>query len=259
MPSPFPGMDPYLEGELWTNFHTQFAVAIAQELNPRLAPHYVAVTEKYQNSIGPEEIAIATDGDFMAPDVSVSEVLTQPAASQATAVLSAPLRIETVISIPVPHVWIKILDRKRRRLVTAIEFLSPVNKRGQGRVKYLRKRRRLLLSQAHLMEIDLLRKGKRVPMAEPLPSDPYFVFLRRVAQRPALDVWPIAIDQPLPKLPVPLLPADDEQDLDLQKVFDRVYDCGSMEYLIDYQEDPDVPLNAEQATWADSLLAAIGK
>jgi Protein of unknown function (DUF4058) len=47
MPSPFPGMDPYLEGVLWTNFHTQLAVGIAQELNPRLAPRYVAVTEKY--------------------------------------------------------------------------------------------------------------------------------------------------------------------------------------------------------------------
>ena len=252
-------MDPYLEGELWTNFHTQFAVAVAQDLNPRLAPRYVAVTEKYQNSVGPEEIGIAAEPNFLAPDVGIASLEASPAHGEGSAVLTAPLRLETVISIPVAHVWIKIMDLRNRRLVTALEFLSPANKRGRGRIKYLRKRRRLLLSHAHFMEIDLLRKGKRVPMAEPLPRAPYFIFLSRVSQRPALDVWPITMDQPLPKIPVPLLPGDEERVLDLQQVFTSVYDGGNMEYLIDYHEEPDVHLNPELAAWANGRLQVCGK
>src|SRR5205823_2575020 len=71
--------------------------------------------------------------------------------------------------IAVPHVTIEIRDAANRQLVTAIEVLSPTNKRGDGRSEYLAKRQRLLLSTAHLMEIDLLHQGQRVPMQQPLP------------------------------------------------------------------------------------------
>ena len=232
MPSPFPGTDPYLEGELWTNFHTQFAVEIARQLNPRLAPRYVAVTEKYQNSIGPEEITIgAHEMEPMIPDVGIAQISAQPRSPSGLATLNPPLQIETVISISVAHVWIKIVDVNRRQLVTAIEFLSPTSKKGKGRLKYLRKRRRLLLSSAHLIEIDLQRNGRRVPMAEPLPAAPYFVLLNRIEQKPELDVWPIPLDQCLPKIPIPLLKGDEEVALDLQGAFTAVYDTGNMEYL----------------------------
>ena len=46
MPSPFPGMDPYIEGDLWTPFHTQIGVEIARQLAPKIAPRYVAIPEK---------------------------------------------------------------------------------------------------------------------------------------------------------------------------------------------------------------------
>ena len=36
MPSPFPGMDPYLEGSLWTSIHTQLGVEIQRLLMPLL-------------------------------------------------------------------------------------------------------------------------------------------------------------------------------------------------------------------------------
>lgn len=227
MPSPFPGMDPYLEGELWSNFHTQFAVEIARQLNPRLTPRYVAVTEKYQNVVGPEEIAIA-EADVMTPDVSVH------------------------------HVWIKILDVRNRTLVTAVEFLSPTNKKGKGRTLYLRKRRRILLSTTHLLEIDLQRRGKRVPMADPLPSASYFLLLSRAGKRPETEVWPIELDQSLPRVPVPLLPGDDDVELDLQEAFRATYDLGNMGILVDYCRPPDVPLTPDWETWADGLLRSTG-
>src|SRR5438067_1506203 len=71
MPSPFPGMDPYLEGELWGTFHSQLAVKIAHALNPHLAPKYVAFPEKYHNAAAPEEIGITLGAEPVFPDVAV--------------------------------------------------------------------------------------------------------------------------------------------------------------------------------------------
>src|SRR5881396_2152160 len=110
MPSPFPGMDPYLEGELWTTVHFSLSADIVRQLAPQLRPRYLVL----------------------------------------------PADIPT----PIPHVTIEIRDTAHRQLVTAIEVLSPTNKRGDGRQEYLAKRRRILLSTAHLLEIDLLRQGQ---------------------------------------------------------------------------------------------------
>src|SRR5262245_49327381 len=129
MASPFPGMDPFLEGDLWTSFHTQFAVEIARQLSPKLRPRYAALTEKRYVTDTPEDVAIAVH--TMAPDVGVLE------------------------PEPIPHTWIEIRDTEQRRLVTTIEFLSPTNKHGDGRAEYLRRRWTILKSDVHLLEIDL--------------------------------------------------------------------------------------------------------
>ena len=64
MPSPFPGMDPYLEGELWTTVHSQLAAEVARQLAPKIAPRYIARTEKrfvVASSANADEIAIYAD------------------------------------------------------------------------------------------------------------------------------------------------------------------------------------------------------
>lgn len=118
-----------------------------------------------------------------------------------------------------PHFTVEIRDRANRQLVTAIEVLSPTNKRSEGYAEYLAKRRRLMVSSVHLLEIDLLRLGQRVPMRQPLPSAPYFVFLSRAPDRPIIEVWPVSLAEPLPVVPVPLLPGDADVPLDLQQAF----------------------------------------
>lgn len=46
MPSPFPGMDPYLEGPTyWSGFHTRFIVAIGDAIAEQLPPGYYAEVE----------------------------------------------------------------------------------------------------------------------------------------------------------------------------------------------------------------------
>ena len=122
------------------------------------------------------------------------------------AVAAAPLVLDALIPEDVPDPYVEIRDVEERRLVTAIEVLSPTNKRGPGVEEYRKKRQELLSSEVHYLEVDLLRVGERFPLAGPLPSVPYFVFLSRVNRRPRVEVWPIPLEQPLPTVPVPLLP-----------------------------------------------------
>jgi hypothetical protein len=120
-----------------------------------------------------------------------------------------------------------------RRLVTCIEVLSPTNKRGPGREEYAAKRFQILSGDAHLVEIDLLRAGTRFPTAQPLPAAPYFVFVSRAGRRNEVEVWPIALQQPLPVVPIPLLPGDAAVPLDLQQALAVVCDVIGCDELID--------------------------
>ena len=159
---------------------------------------------------------------------------------------------------PVPHVTVQIRDVERHHLVTAIEILSPTNKRREGRREYLRRRDRFLDSDVHLLEIDLLRKGRRVPMEEELPRLPTSSSSAVPTRAPLTEVWPIPLDQPLPTVPVPLHAGDDDARLDLQQALTMAYDEYGLSYMIDYAKPPDVSLTAEQAAWVDQHLRAAG-
>jgi len=262
MPSPFPGMDPYLEGSEWSNFHAQLSAEIARQLAPQLRPKYVATTNKYFITDTPDDLVVSTQNGIdyhlrTAPDIGIAQRSTQPMARShaSVAIKEAPLELATVMPELVPQYAIEIRDVAERTLVALIEILSPANKRGEGYAEYLQKRRKILLSTAHLLEIDLLRKGKRVPMRQPLPASPYFVFLSRYQKRPIMDVWPVALEESLPIVPVPLLYGDADVRLDLQKAFADVYDAIGLDLLLNYATAPDVPIeDATQAQWAVELL-----
>ncbi len=156
MPNPFPGMDPYLEGDLWTTVHTDLCAEIARQLSPRLRPKYVALSTRRIVLAPPDESEGLSCLPF--PDVAVvsSHV---PGCSAGAAVASAPLVVAASLPEPIPHVSVEIRDVAERRLVTCIEVLSPTNKRGPGREEYAGKRLQILSGGAHLVEIDLLRVG----------------------------------------------------------------------------------------------------
>jgi hypothetical protein len=254
MPSPFPGMDPYLEGYLWMPTHGQMIAEVARQLAPKLRPRYLALmTERFVLE-EPEGVSISTSSRY--PDVGVVAVDSGETAPEGESVEPAPIRLTTVMPELVPHFTVEIRDVANRRLVTAIELLSPTNKRGEGREEYLAKRRRILLSTAHLLEIDLLRAGQRVPMRERIPEAHYFVFLSRADDRPATACWPISLREPLPTVPVPLLDEDPDVALDLQAALTNVYDLLGYDLAVDYGQDPEVPLTREETSWADSLLRA---
>jgi hypothetical protein len=160
----------------------------------------------------------------------------------------------TVMPEQIPVYSIEIRDVADRHLVTTIEIISPTNKRGDGYREYLDKRNRILSSTTHLLEVDLLRQGKRVPMQQSLPEAPYFVFLSRAEQRPITEVWPIQLTIPLPSVPVPLLQGDKDVPLDLQLAFITVYDDFGYDLSVDYTRPPEIVLAEVAAVWANGLL-----
>jgi hypothetical protein len=109
-----------------------------------------------------------------------------------------------------------------------------------------------------LLEIDLLRQGQRVPMQHPRPSAAYFMFLSRVERRPITEIWPISLTAPLPVVPVPLLPGDTDEALDLQQAFTITYALLGYDLALDYTQPPEIPLPPEDAAWAETLLRTAG-
>jgi len=249
-------MDPYLEGDLWTTVHTDLCAEIARQLAPKLRPKYVALSTR-RVVIAPPDDDEGPRGDRF-PDVGILSSQST-GASPAVAVASAPLIMPANFPEPIPHVSVEIRDVAERRLVTCIEVLSPTNKRGPGRDEYAGKRFQLLSSGAHFVEIDLLRAGARFPTGRPLPAVPYFVFVSRAHCRHDVEVWPIALDQPLPEIPIPLLPADGPVPLDLQLALTVIYDIIGYDELVDYSKLPPGPLAPTEAAWVEECLHKSGR
>ena len=255
MPNPFPGMDPYLEGPLWPTVHTSLVNEIAHQLAPKLRPKYLALPQERVVVTVPDPIETRSSSRF--PDVGVytSEAMQPHARGAATA---APLMLDALLPESIPEAYLEIRDVEQRRLVTAIEVLSPSNKRGPGVQGSRKKRQEFLSGEVHYLEIDLLRVGERFPLAGPLPSVPYFVFLSRVTRRPRVEIWPIPLDQPLPTVPVPLLPGDPDVMLDLQQALQTIYEWYGYDRAADHAGEPPLPLAPEQQAWADERLRAAG-
>jgi len=252
MPFPFPGMDPYLEGSEWHSVHAELSAEIARQLGPKLRPKYIARTVRRFVMDMPDEVGIITSRGATIPDTGIYTAKEAPA--MYSGVLTPPLIMATIMPEQIPVYSIEIRNVADRHLVTTIEIISPTNKRGDGYREYLDKRNRILSSTTHLLEIDLLRQGKRVPMQQSLPEAPYFVFLSRAEQRPITEVWPIQLTMPLPSVPVPLLLGDKDVPLDLQLAFTTVYDDFGYDLSVDYSQPPEIPLAEDKTDWANHLL-----
>jgi Protein of unknown function (DUF4058) len=261
MPSPFPGMDPYLEASrFWQGFHADLAAEIRAALNRQIRPRYIADLLAHQTY---DVIEIARTHGF-SPDVFVSQ-LQPPRGESGTAVATlapAPAVSKIPLEVPIQLYRVEIRTTGEELLVTAIEILSPVNKRRghEDFEEYQRKRRHLFRTSVHLIEIDLLRGGTRPRLEEEVPAAPYYVVLSRVERRPWVDVWPMSLQEKLPSIPVPLLEPDPDATLDLQGVVASVYERGGYEDRIDYREaPPHPPLSEAEAEWVAERLREQGR
>ena len=256
MPSPFPGMDPYLEGYLWHDVHHRLATQMSDQLMPLLRPRYVA---RIEIQVVPDETPEADIG-IMYPDVEIVRARQSdsalPSASAATGALSAASLPITPAALSVPLLdievrlaTVEIRDTAHNRLVTSIAILSPVSKREPGLSKYRDKRRQLHAADVHILEIDLLRRGQR-PLAHPrIPQSAYRITLIRATARCA-DIWALRLQDALPVVPVPLRQPDGDMPLDLAMAFATIYDRAAYDLSLNYDAPPPPPpLSAEEHTW----------
>jgi Protein of unknown function (DUF4058) len=259
MPSPFPGMDPYLEGYLWPDVHTALANKIRQRLTPLLRPRYIARLDVYlADDPNPEgEIGI------LYPDVEVlqspsTSVISKGELTNSTITLTPPsLTLPVLQSVQVRLITVEIRDAAQNRLVASIEILSLVNKREPGLTTYRQKRQRLYQADVHLLEIDLLCRGSR-PFAQPrLPVCAYCIALTR-AHAKQIELWPIQLSDPLPIVPVPLSSPDVDVPLDVGEALAAIYEEAAYDLSVDYQTVPPPPVLSEAETQWMSALALGG-
>jgi hypothetical protein len=255
MPSPFPGMNPYLEqADAWHDFHKRFLPFIADRLVEQVRPNYIV---KIDEHVYVHEFPNEPRRFVGRADLAVGVTGTAGEAKPAVGILEAPVRVR-IPALDVERLaLVEIRDRRSRELVTVVELLSPSNKRpGTDREQYLAKREALLGSPVHFVEIDLLRGGRPLPLTE-RPESAYAVFVSRAERRPEAELWPIGLRDRLPKIPVPLRSGEPDAQVDLQEALARIYDAAGYEDYI-YQGEPDPPLKVEDRDWAVALVAGPG-
>jgi len=260
MPSPFPGMDPHLESQ-WRDVQARMIIHTAERLQEGLPPDLRARVEErvfVESTLGTER------GVY--PDVRVVEGPgRRPAPRPHVGDLSVaePLVIH-VEDEPATQGFIEIREvGSGRRVVTVIEILSLANKvPGQGQDLYRQKQRELKEAGVSLVEIDLLRAGRRVLSIPPEAIPPshrtsYQICIRRGWHPTAVEVYRVPLRERLPVIPIPLREADRDVALDLQGILDNCYLRGAYDD-IDYSAAPDPPLAQDDAEWADALLKEKG-
>ncbi len=195
------------------------------------------------------------------PDVGIVERDAPSTPAATIALASAPLTGTAAMEVPTRYARVEIRTVDDETLITAIELLSPVNKRpgADGADAYERKRQEVFRSAAHLLEIDLLRAGRRPQLLTPLPDTPYFIFLSRAERRPQIDIWPLTLRDPIPAVPVPLGRSDPDIALEVGSAIHLIYTSARYERRIDYRSAPPPPLlSPDDAAWLDAHLRAVG-
>jgi hypothetical protein len=253
-------MNPYLEAS-WRDVHARLIVYACDQLQPELPRDLRARTE--------ERVFVTTAGghpEVRYPDVRVVE-LARPVGARGAArggVATAEPLLLALDAEPFTETFVEIRDaRSGGRVVTVLEFLSPTNKEaGPGRTAYLEKRRDLRQGGVNLVEVDLLRAGARIPWSgaqapPPEARSPYQVLVYRSARPAHLEWFALPLRARLPVIRVPLRAQDDDVLLDLQALVERVYRNGGYDD-IDYRQEPEPPLELEDAAWVDRLLRGQG-
>jgi len=261
MPSPFPGMDPYLEhAGLWPDVHHRLISLISDEIAGQVRPrYYVRIEERVylSDEFTPGRRVIVPDVHVTAGSAAGRPLSPRDGGGVAVA---EPIGVTVEFRGEIREPRLEIIDREGHRVVTVIEILSPANKayKGRGRTSFEEKRDEVTDSESHWIEIDLLRDGEGFTPREVLPPHEYLALVSRAEERPRGLLWPIRLDQRLPVVPVPLRPEDPDATLDLQAVLTSAYDRAGYDLSVDYRRDPVPPLPPEWAEWSARLLAQKG-
>ncbi len=251
MPSPFPGMNPYMEVRAaWAGVHLHMLANFAQQLAPQIRPRYRVHTERY--------LTIGEGFSKFRPDLRIHR-----SRFESSQIQPAPFRMTdaTLVTENLPYVenadappHLEIVSEEGE-VVTVIELLSFVNKEQECN-DYLLKRYQLLKAGIHLLEIDLLRAGNRIPLAAAVET-PYFCLRSWAHEWPKAQVWGVTWAVPCPVLPVPLRPDEPEVPMRLDPAIEQAY-AVEFEGFVDYTTDPPGPLTPQWQQEIDTILREQG-
>jgi hypothetical protein len=253
-------MDPYLE-QYWRDIHHRLLTYASDQLQPVLPGDLRA---RLEERVWVEPIS--GDDRAIYPDIRVIERGRRPdgAQSERAAVGFADPLVLRLEDEPASEGFIEVIDiGSGKRVVTVIELLSLSNKwPGDGQNQYTQKQRELRDAGVSLVEIDLLRAGKRVLAVPPrrIPDShrtAYQVCVHRGWRPKEYEVYRAPLREPLPTIKVPLRETDADAPLDLQKLVELAYTNGGYDD-IDYKVEPQPPLDPDDAAWADELLKGQG-
>ena len=221
MPSPFPGMNPYLEVEsLWPSFQQQLINCLYQMLLPNLVDRYRS-------------------------RVVVRDYVTEE-----------PL-FTSILKIDHREHLMEVRNRADDRLITLIEMVSPSNRcTAEGRQKILDNRTAAIAQKANVVWIDVVLQGQPpITMQHPgVPDWDYSIMVCRTAQPDRPEVYTGTLPKRLPRFKIPLAADDRDTIIDLQTCFTRCYELGNFSSKISYDKDPPVPLQDENKQWLESFL-----
>ena len=262
MPSPFPGMNPYLEtSRLWPDLHHGLISQIQGTLNLVLRPRYVARVEM--------RVYVSDEDDpggqqtLRVPDVRIEKTAKRKGVKllrPEPIAITEPLSIPFLIDDEIEETFLSIRHRESKAVVAVLEVLNPSNKiRGSaGRKSFLEKRREIIGSEVHWIEIDLLREGAPSLARLARTACDYRIVVSRSEDWRRARFWPVSVRQALPVIGIPLRGKDADVPLDLGAVLRAGYDNAGYDLSIDYRRDPVPPLDRADAVWAAKLLREHG-
>jgi hypothetical protein len=220
MPSPFPGMDPYLEHPAhWPPFHRHLVATLYQHLLPGLVDRYRArvATRQYTT-----EMALFT----------------------------------SVVREDHAEEYVEVRGRGDGKLVTLVEVVCPANRTTPaGRAAYLATRAAAVAARAGVVEVDLVTQGTPTLdyARDGLPPFDHAVTVTRGATPDRYEIYTAQLAKRLPKFKLPLAADDRDTVIDLQVAMARAYDLGNFAKQIDYTQPPprDVRLSADGQAFLD--------
>jgi hypothetical protein len=255
MPSPFPGMDPFLEEPGgWAGVHDALIAIMRELLNRDLGPGYIADGGTSVYILSPEERR------WVYPDVLGTETRAPLLSAPGRGGIAAPIRVRLEASEPFEQPHIIIRDRAGRHVVAVIELLSPINKRplpsvvppASAREEYLHERRETMASPTHWVEIDLLRAGERPPEAR--GAGDYYALSHRAGAGEA-EIWAWDLREPLPTIGIPLAQPEAEVALDLQEALALLFERYRYAEVLDYHRAPP-PCSLADTLWIAERVRA---
>ena len=258
MPSPFPGMDPYLEApDGWHPFHTALVMALANSLNSSLPDTFYAQVE--------QRTLVATWHDQLF--VGQPDTLVIGTGSLASATL-APTRTAPEVGFdvllardePIHERYLEIRQQGNlKQVVAVVEVLSYSNKLpGRDRDRYVQKRGQILASRTSFVELDLLRAGGRMPGWEEAPDYHYGAITAPGYRRPHGKLFGFTLREEACEFLLPLDGVAEEPVVSLQTLLADAYDQGRYKMQINYAIPPEPPLSAKDEAWVDALLREQG-